>query len=75
VSLLFPYLDNNYNASVAPTQWKWADSNVSISKKEKEALSFFGMTWSNATTGGGTTLTFDWHTLGYINLEEVLNEL
>jgi hypothetical protein len=75
LELLIPYLDTNYNASASTTQWKWEDSNGTITEKTNSTIKFKALRWAGANATANTSLTFDWHTLGYINLEEVLNEL
>lgn len=72
VNLFYNYLSvNQFNALVAPTQWIFADSNVSVGAKNLSYIDIYGMTWTNATTGRGVAITFDWKTSGYINLEEI----
>lgn len=75
LKLLIPYLDTKYNASASTTKWEWEDSNGTITAKTKSTISFKALRWHTASATANTTLTFDWHALGYINLEEVLNEL
>lgn len=75
LELLIPYLDTNYNASASTTQWRWEDSNGTITGKTNSTIKFKALRWRDADATTNTSLTFDWHTLGYINLEELEDEL
>lgn len=71
LKLLIPYLDDKYNASASTTSWEWEDSNGTITEKTKSTIKLKALRWHTASATAHSTLNFDWHALGYINLEEV----
>lgn len=76
ISFLIPYLDTNYTAICAATEYRAYACNAVIQQKTTTGLDFHCIRWTGGeTTDPKTALDVDWHTRGYIDLEEFKNEL